>query len=189
MAFDLANYDKLRNPEISLEIGRAFRPFQQLMAVLPSSSKTLLPECYQGLFGTESPIAHFYPRKFVVDMDGVKVPWGGMTLSFACIFWGTMIFPFTWSRWESSPTPRIPFIDPTGLLSAMDGVTGKPPLSLAEKRRDEFRGANSFECLGRRTRLAFFLGSVKVFWNTSSRWSQKQLANFFFSIACLASGQ
>jgi len=119
MAFDLANYDKLRNPEISLEIGRAFRPFQQLMAVLPSSSKTLLPECYQGLFGTESPIAHFYPRKFVVDMDGVKVPWGGMTL--------------------------IPFIDPTGLLSAMDGVTGKPPLSLAEKRRDEFRGANSFE--------------------------------------------
>lgn len=95
MAFDLANYDKLRNPEISLEIGRAFRPFQQLMAVLPSSSKTLLPECYQGLFGTESPIAHFYPRKFVVDMDGVKVPWGGMTLSFACIFWGTMIFSFT----------------------------------------------------------------------------------------------
>lgn len=95
MAFDLANYDKLRNPEISLEIGRAFRPFQQLMAVLPSSSKTLLPECYQGLFGTESPIAHFYPRKFVVDMDGVKVPWGGMTLSFACIFLGTMIFPST----------------------------------------------------------------------------------------------
>lgn len=84
MALDLANYDKLEAPEISLEIGEAFKPFQQLMAVLPSSSKTLLPECYQWLFGPNSPVANFYPRKFVVDMDGVKVPWGGMTLTFGC---------------------------------------------------------------------------------------------------------
>ena len=84
MAFDLAQYDKLGNPEIALEMGQVFKPFQQLMAVLPDSSKTLLPECYQWLFGSNSPVANFYPRKFVVDMDGVKTPWGGMTLSFGC---------------------------------------------------------------------------------------------------------
>lgn len=120
MAVDLANYDQLGHPEISLEIGQVFKPFQQLMAVLPDSSKTLLPECYQWLFGSNSPVANFYPRKFVVDMDGVKTPWGGMTL--------------------------IPFIDPTGLLSAMEqAYGGGPALSPAEIKRDEFRGARSFQ--------------------------------------------
>eukprot|EP00435_Cladocopium_sp_Y103_P046629 s1424_g13.t1 len=120
MAVDLANYDQLGHPEISLEIGQVFKPFQQLMAVLPDSSKTLLPECYQWLFGSNSPVANFYPRKFVVDMDGVKTPWGGMTL--------------------------IPFIDPTGLLSAMEQAYGRgPALSPAEIKRDEFRGAHSFQ--------------------------------------------
>lgn len=85
MAFDLANYDNLSNPEISLQVGMPFKPFQQLMAVLPSSSKTLLPSCYQWLFDSHSPVANFYPEKFVVDMDGVKVPWGGMTLSLGTV--------------------------------------------------------------------------------------------------------
>ncbi|CAK9054743.1 unnamed protein product [Durusdinium trenchii] len=120
MAFDLANYDNLSNPEISLQVGMPFKPFQQLMAVLPSSSKTLLPSCYQWLFDSHSPVANFYPEKFVVDMDGVKVPWGGMTL--------------------------IPFIDPERLLLAMEQAFNQgPPLSSEEKKRDEFRMAKSFQ--------------------------------------------
>lgn len=39
MALDLAGYDRVRAPQISLELGRPFLPFQQLMAVLPASSK------------------------------------------------------------------------------------------------------------------------------------------------------
>lgn len=70
----------------------------------------------------------------------------------------------------------------------MDGVTGKPPLSLAEKRRDEFRGANSFECLGRRTRLAFFWFSEGILEHLI-KVIPKTACKLFFSIACLASGQ
>ena len=45
--------------------------------------------------------------------------------------------------------PRIPFIDPTGLLSAMEQAYGRgPALSPAEVQRDEFRGARSFQLLG-----------------------------------------
>lgn len=45
--------------------------------------------------------------------------------------------------------PRIPFIDPTGLLSAMEqAYGGGPALSPAEIKRDEFRGARSFQLLG-----------------------------------------
>ncbi|CAE7536649.1 XRN1, partial [Symbiodinium pilosum] len=115
MAYDLAHYDKLPQPGIELEVGKPFRPFQQLMAVLPSSSKSLLPACFQWLFDSkDSPILNFYPQKFVVDMDGVKVPWGGMTL--------------------------IPFIDPMSLLTAMD-ASDQLSLSKAEERRNEFRSA------------------------------------------------
>eukprot|EP00931_Biecheleriopsis_adriatica_P022183 TRINITY_DN14325_c0_g2_i3.p1 TRINITY_DN14325_c0_g2~~TRINITY_DN14325_c0_g2_i3.p1 ORF type:complete len:1344 (+),score=322.66 TRINITY_DN14325_c0_g2_i3:78-4034(+) len=120
MAFDVATYDKLTRPEIQLEIGGPFKPFQQLMAVLPSNSKACLPQCYQWLFeSNESPIRHFYPQKFVVDMDGVKVPWGGMTL--------------------------IPWIDPAALLSAMEEAERRgPPLTEAEKKRNQFVLARSF---------------------------------------------
>ncbi|CAE7419263.1 Xrn1, partial [Symbiodinium sp. CCMP2456] len=62
----------------------------------------------------DSPILSFYPQKFVVDMDGVKVPWGGMTL--------------------------IPFIDPVSLVSAMES-SKQHMLSKAEEQRNEFRNA------------------------------------------------
>lgn len=120
MAYDLANYDRLACPEIQLEMGEPFHPFQQLMAVLPASSKALLPSCYQWLF-SQGPIKHFYPQKFVVDMDGVKVPWGGMTL--------------------------IPFIDPLALLDAMKLAMSQGSLSEEEQKRDQFLPARSFQRL------------------------------------------
>ncbi|CAJ1429395.1 unnamed protein product [Effrenium voratum] len=121
MALDLAGYDRVRAPQISLELGRPFLPFQQLMAVLPASSKVLLPSCLQRLFdGKDSPIRGFYPEKFVVDMDGVKVPWGGMTL--------------------------IPFIDPTGLCAAMEQAFKQgPALNAAEEKRNQFGTACSIQ--------------------------------------------
>eukprot|EP00439_Symbiodinium_sp_Y106_P058601 s1273_g8.t1 len=115
MAYDLAHYDKLPQPGIELEVGQPFRPFQQLMAVLPSSSKSLLPACFQWLFDSQdSPILSFYPQKFVVDMDGVKV--------------------LLWMK------RKIPFIDPMSLVSAMES-SKQQMLSKAEEQRNEFRNA------------------------------------------------
>ncbi|CAE7253634.1 XRN1 [Symbiodinium sp. CCMP2592] len=126
MAYDLAHYDKLPQPGIELEVGQPFRPFQQLMAVLPSSSKSLLPACFQWLFDSQdSPILSFYPQKFVVDMDGVKVPWGGMTLTLWLGFAGLV---------SPNLSPRIPFIDPMSLVSAMES-SKQQMLSKASWRR------------------------------------------------------
>lgn len=61
--------------------GRPLQPFEQLMGVLPSNSKDLLPKPFRRLFvNPNSPLLSFYPVKFEVDMEGVKVSWGGITL-------------------------------------------------------------------------------------------------------------
>lgn len=110
MVYDLAGYDLLARPQLQLEAGRPFMPFQQLMAVLPAASKALLPQCYQWLFDSDqSPILAFYPRKFEIDIDGVKVPWGGV----AC----------------------IPFIDPGLLVDAM-ALADTASLSPPEQKRN-----------------------------------------------------
>mmetsp|Transcript_7870 Transcript_7870/g.22260 ORF Transcript_7870/g.22260 Transcript_7870/m.22260 type:complete len:1284 (+) Transcript_7870:145-3996(+) len=120
MAADLAMYDRLAEPKVHFKVDAPFHPFQQLMGVLPANSKALLPQCYQWLFDSpESPIAHFYPLKFQIDIDGVKVPWGGVTL--------------------------IPFIDPEALLQAMAEAERRgPKLTEAEKRRNEVGRACCF---------------------------------------------
>eukprot|EP00929_Paragymnodinium_shiwhaense_P028631 TRINITY_DN16564_c0_g2_i1.p1 TRINITY_DN16564_c0_g2~~TRINITY_DN16564_c0_g2_i1.p1 ORF type:complete len:1330 (-),score=275.70 TRINITY_DN16564_c0_g2_i1:306-4229(-) len=112
MAWDLRTYNKIRQPGIELEIGKPFLPFQQLMAVLPAYSKGFLPACYQWLFDSvTSPILDFYPQKFEIDVDGVKVPWGGVTM--------------------------IPWIDPAKLLVAMKTAEERGPgLTDVEQKRN-----------------------------------------------------
>jgi 5'-3' exonuclease len=43
------------------------RPFEQLMFILPPESKHLLPESYQSLMTSNSPIAHYYPETYKFD--------------------------------------------------------------------------------------------------------------------------
>ena len=77
---------KHETPGIPLVIdfvtGTPFLPFQQLMAVLPpASGRRLLPEAlYNLMVSSTSPISGFYPNEFQIDIDGVKVPWGGVTI-------------------------------------------------------------------------------------------------------------
>eukprot|EP00927_Polykrikos_kofoidii_P043417 TRINITY_DN37484_c0_g1_i1.p1 TRINITY_DN37484_c0_g1~~TRINITY_DN37484_c0_g1_i1.p1 ORF type:complete len:1406 (+),score=268.89 TRINITY_DN37484_c0_g1_i1:312-4220(+) len=120
MVFDLVDFDRLADPKINLNIGQAFLPFQQLMAVLPAASKTLLPKCYQALFDSpESPILEFYPQKFEIDIDGVKVPWGGVSM--------------------------IPWINPEALLAAMAQAESEgPPFDEATRKRNRVGEARSF---------------------------------------------
>ncbi len=61
-------------------MGDPFRPFQQLLAVLPRESARFLPPAYQVLMLDEqnSPIIDFYPKEFTLDMNGKINPWEGM---------------------------------------------------------------------------------------------------------------
>lgn len=62
-------------------MGTPFRPFEQLLAVLPAASKTLLPEPYQRLMVSEdSPIIEYYPQEFKTDLNGKKQEWEAVVL-------------------------------------------------------------------------------------------------------------
>ncbi|CAG8688657.1 9885_t:CDS:2, partial [Cetraspora pellucida] len=68
--YDLEKFD------IQFELGRPFKPFEQLMGVLPEGSKNLLPPAYQALMtDPDSPIIDFYPKEFELDMNGKKQDW------------------------------------------------------------------------------------------------------------------
>lgn len=79
---------------VNFQLGQPFRPFQQLMGVLPDRSKKIVPEVYHELMTSkDSPIIDFYPRDFELDMNGKKMEWEAVV--------------------------KIPFIDEKRLLSAM----------------------------------------------------------------------
>ncbi|XP_012550791.2 5'-3' exoribonuclease 1 [Bombyx mori] len=80
--------------KIDFELGEPFKPFEQLLAVLPAASKHLLPTPFHDLMTDEdSPIVHYYPVHFDTDLNGKINDWEAVVL--------------------------IPFIDETNLLSAM----------------------------------------------------------------------
>ncbi|CAG8761887.1 12704_t:CDS:2, partial [Ambispora leptoticha] len=87
--YDLERFD------IQFELGRPFKPFEQLMGVLPEGSKKLLPSAYQDLMiDPDSPIIDFYPKEFDLDMNGKKQDWEAVV--------------------------NIPFIDQKRLISALN---------------------------------------------------------------------
>ena len=105
MLSDLRNLPAMFE-KIKFEMGEPLKPFQQLMGCLPPASSTLVPKPYRQLMSSpESPIAHFYPVDFKVDMNGKKNPWEGavifassQALSAFCGF----VLPFctTWYTWS-----------------------------------------------------------------------------------------
>ncbi|KAK3696334.1 exonuclease II Exo2 [Vermiconidia calcicola] len=97
--------------DMQFELGQPFRPFQQLMGVLPDRSKKIVPEVYWPLMtNPESPIIDFYPRDFELDMNGKKQEWEAVV--------------------------KIPFIDEKRLLAGM--APKDAMLSDDERRRNEF---------------------------------------------------
>lgn len=107
MVSDLVNLSAIT---VAFTPGRPFLPYEQLMAVQPSSSCKLLPEPYRHLMTDQnSPIADFYPVEFLVDTEGKRADWEGVVL--------------------------IPFIEEDRLLRAMSSVP-QGSLSAGERRRN-----------------------------------------------------
>ncbi|CEL09542.1 Putative 5'-3' exoribonuclease 2 [Aspergillus calidoustus] len=104
-----ADFVDIGDIELSFEKGTPFRPFEQLMGVLPASSNHAIPKVFHPLMSEpESEIIDFYPEDFAVDLNGKKFAWQGVVL--------------------------LPFIDEKRLLSAMEKKY--PLLSDDEKARN-----------------------------------------------------
>lgn len=96
---------------MDFQLGQPFRPYQQLMGVLPDRSKRIVPTPYHDLMtNPDSPIIDFYPRDFELDMNGKKMDWEAVV--------------------------KIPFIDEKRLLNAMKSKDDL--LSKEERDRNEF---------------------------------------------------
>lgn len=96
---------------IDFHKGKPFRPYEQLMGVMPAASNHTIPSVFHSLMtDDDSPIKEFYPEDFEVDLNGKKFAWQGVAL--------------------------LPFIDEKRLLDAM--ATKYPELTQDEHRRNAF---------------------------------------------------
>lgn len=108
MISDLSN---VAHYKFSFDLGKPFKPFEQLMGVLPELSSAHVPPAFRDLMSnSESPIVDLYPRDFETDLNGKKFDWEAIV--------------------------KIPFIDQERLLKAMKAHEHK--LLDEERRRNEF---------------------------------------------------
>jgi 5'-3' exoribonuclease 2 len=106
-AADFKDLDKL---DIKFDKGIPFKPYEQLMGVLPAASAHAIPEVFHDLMSNpESEIIDFYPEEFPIDLNGKKFAWQGVVL--------------------------LPFINEHRLLAAMN--KRYPLLSKEETARNE----------------------------------------------------
>ena len=106
-----ADFVDLDQMTIKFNKGQPFRPYEQLMGVLPAASNHAIPEVFRSLMSDkDSEILDFYPEDFPLDLNGKKWAWQGVAL--------------------------LPFIDEKRLLDAMG--ERYPLLSKEDAERNEF---------------------------------------------------
>jgi 5'-3' exoribonuclease 2 len=75
------DFAKASSLELHFEQGKTFRPYEQLMGVLPAASNHAIPKPFRSLMEEEdSPIIDFYPEDFELDLNGKKFRWQGVAL-------------------------------------------------------------------------------------------------------------
>ncbi|CAF1146840.1 unnamed protein product [Rotaria sordida] len=75
---DLKNFKHLK---ITFQLGTPFKPFEQLLSVLPPTSCSLLPVKLQPLMtDPNSPLLYFYPKDFKLDQNEKKRDWEAIVL-------------------------------------------------------------------------------------------------------------
>lgn len=119
---DLKNISEFK---FDFQLGKPFRPFDQLMGVLPALSRSHIPSCYQTLMiDANSPIIDFYPETFELDLNGKKSDWEAIV--------------------------KIPFIEETRLLKAIESndilnVAREKFLTKEERKRNALGVDHSFQ--------------------------------------------
>ncbi|KAG9306851.1 hypothetical protein G9A89_005752 [Geosiphon pyriformis] len=109
---------------IKFDLGKPFKPFEQLMGVLPAASKEHLPKALaQLMIDKESEINDFYPEDFEIDLNGKKFAWQGVAL--------------------------LPFIEESRLLAALEKVY--PNLNEEETNRNS--NGSEILCFGNKHKL------------------------------------
>lgn len=107
----ISDLDKVASYSFSFDLGEPFKPFEQLMGVLPELSSAHVPPAFRDLMSnSESPIIDLYPRDFETDLNGKKHDWEAIV--------------------------KIPFIDQERLLKAMK--LHEPRLLEEERNRNKF---------------------------------------------------
>jgi len=67
--------------DLNFDLSEPFKPYEQLLAVLPSASSNLLPRPYQRLLtDSNSPIIEYYPEKIDFDLNGKTHTWEAIVL-------------------------------------------------------------------------------------------------------------
>ncbi|KAI5949926.1 RAT1 [Candida jiufengensis] len=116
-AADMTNLQELFPEGVKFKLGKPFKPYEQLMSVLPAASSHALPEVFHDLMkNPDSEIIEFYPEEFEIDMNGKKMSWQGI--------------------------PLLPFIDEKRLLEAVQGKYQE--LTDYERKRNTNREAELF---------------------------------------------
>ena len=78
-ALQLSGTDYSKIYEFNLS--EPFKPFEQLLAVLPIASNSILPAPYRELMESpQSALSQYYPEQFVFDMNLSVSPWEGIAL-------------------------------------------------------------------------------------------------------------
>ncbi|XP_040965579.1 5'-3' exoribonuclease 2-like [Gossypium hirsutum] len=69
----------LSQVSVKFQKGQPFKPFHQLMSVLPPRSAHVLPKLYAKLItDADSQIIDFYPTNLEIDTDGKRHAWQGI---------------------------------------------------------------------------------------------------------------
>lgn len=145
-AADFVDIKGIVGDGIHFEQGQPFRPYEQLMAVLPAASGHTLPEVFRGLMSDpDSEIIDFYPEDFKIDMNGAKMSWQGVAL--------------------------LPFIDEKRLLTA---VQGRYKLLTADEEDRNTNKNEELFILSRNKNYAKFTGAEKTV--VPFRFSKTKLA-------------
>eukprot|EP00871_Galdieria_phlegrea_P004525 jgi/Galph1/5073/GphlegSOOS_G3764.1 len=116
------------------ERGKPFSPLEQLMAVLPpSSAKGVLPDSLtRFMTDPNSALKQYYPENFVIDLEGKKFVWQGVSL--------------------------LPFIDGALLENCVHSVQDK--FTAEEQQRNGF--GDTVLAVNRQTSLGQFISTMKL---------------------------
>ncbi len=111
----ISDMDGIADMEFKYDLGKPFKPFAQLMGVLPSLSQHLVPEPFRELMtDPNSPLIDFYPLNFEADLNGKKADWEAVV--------------------------KIPFIDEKRLL---DQLAKRDPLLTADEQQRNAYGTST----------------------------------------------